>query len=93
PNILAKMCIKGTQIPLHNTRRETGVSTYLALTFGTLLSSQGTNTHIRLPLRNPPDVFSAFRFDTIPSLIQRKIVVQKARLGAPESLSALDGDR
>ncbi|MFI5807303.1 hypothetical protein, partial [Streptomyces sp. NPDC051561] len=43
--------------------RRNGVSTYLALTFGTLLSSQGTDASFVLTLSGfPPDVSFGIRF-------------------------------
>ncbi|RCG19979.1 hypothetical protein DTL70_25185, partial [Streptomyces diacarni] len=38
------------------TTRQVGVSTYLALTFGTLLSSQGTDASFKTVSRVSPDV-------------------------------------
>ncbi|EDY46949.2 hypothetical protein SSBG_04912 [Streptomyces sp. SPB074] len=62
------MCFKGTSTSSHK-GLSVGVSTYLALTFGTLLSSQGTDASFVLTLSGfPPGVFpSAFR---VPALYQ-----------------------
>ncbi|WP_221507679.1 hypothetical protein, partial [Streptomyces candidus] len=51
-----------------------GVSTYLALTFGTLLSSQGTDASFVLtPAGFPPDVFVRYFFYVVafPTLSDR----------------------
>ncbi|MFF2628457.1 hypothetical protein ACFVUN_22125, partial [Kitasatospora griseola] len=42
-----------------------GMSTYLALTFGTLLSSQGTDTSFRRPSDRPSGRFVLSRFQLI----------------------------
>ncbi|CAG7635192.1 Stage II sporulation serine phosphatase for sigma-F activation (SpoIIE) [Actinacidiphila bryophytorum] len=59
------MCFfKGTSSRPHKRERD-GVSTYLALTFGTLLSSQGTEAAIGTVSPAPPG-FPFVVFPTVP---------------------------
>ena len=52
-SVLAVFCFKGTSTIRHQGLTD-GVSTYLALTFGTLLSSQGTDASFVLTLSGFP---------------------------------------
>ncbi|EFG64544.1 hypothetical protein SSBG_05332 [Streptomyces sp. SPB074] len=82
------MCFKGTSTSSHK-GLSVGVSTYLALTFGTLLSSQGTDASFVLTLSGfPPGVFpSVFR---VPDSIRLSRARFPRRLsGSRPGLSAL----
>ena len=62
PSVLAVFFYKGTSSEMD------GVSTYLALTFGTLLSSQGTDTSFGPPSSGPSGRFALSCFQLIRCL-------------------------
>ena len=80
-SVLAVMCFKGTS-PQTN-RPGNGVSTYLALTFGTLLSSQGTDASFET-LTGPSGRFPSM-FPTLSDPYRTRIPVG----GAYRCLSGL----
>ena len=62
----SSLCVffKGTSSRTHKKQARNGVSSYLALTFGTLLSSQGTEAAIETVSPAPP----GFPFVVFPTL-------------------------
>ncbi|MEV8365436.1 hypothetical protein, partial [Streptomyces niveus] len=52
---------------IHETVNQVGVSTYLALTFGTLLSSQGTDASF-VPVSGPSGLPFGLTFQTVSGL-------------------------
>jgi hypothetical protein len=91
-SVLAVYFFKGTTTPRIN--REDGVSTYLALTFGTLLSSQGTDASFGIPSRISSGRFpSVFRVsDSTRSLSVSDSPSEGALLAFPAFSLGRSGD-
>src|SRR3954452_4447206 len=74
PSTASSLCISKEPHPPRNKPRGTGLSTYLALTFGTLLSSQGTKAAFGDPFGAPPGFpFAVFPPYLIPWPIPNRL--------------------